>query len=180
LAAGEPIAGENTMAIWIDEQDNELHGAPLGDGRDAPIGDGRWILRDGRGCPCDMSTVGFLVEVNRELDGGARAYSLRQHPPRGNQSGEPRLEGWCGSWNNVSTYGCGLARIVRQARNGRLCLARVAPSLAILTELGYPELYEDGNEPIADRLECFTTAQLRDELARRDNSLATKLGVPGR
>jgi hypothetical protein len=123
MAAGEPIAGENTMsAIWIDDDNCEFH----------------W----------DSDGIGFLVETHRELDGGARTYSLRQHPPRGNQSGAPRLEGWCGSWNNVSTYGRGLARVARRAHNGRLCLARVPATPGLLDELGYPELAElDAVEP---------------------------------
>lgn len=155
------------MAIWIDEGNNELHGAPLGNGQDAPIGDGERCCEDARGRKTDMSTVGFLVEVDRELDGGARTYSLRQHPPRGNQSGAPTLEGWCGSWNNVSTYGRGLARIVRQARNGRICLARVPASAAMLEYLGYPELHDDIGSGCGPDLEATTDEQLLEELQRR-------------
>lgn len=126
-----------------------------------------WIDDENCEFPFGSFRIGFLVEVDREQDGGAKTYSLRQHPARGNQSGAPTLEGWCGSWNNVSTYGRGLARVARQAKNGRLCLARVPATPGLLDELGYPEL--------ADELEESTES----EASRRDrwHSMLTEMGI---
>jgi hypothetical protein len=104
------------MAIWIDEHDNET-------------------LDDG--------DVGFLVEKTDSNHGCVSHYILRTQPARTNRSHEPMLTGWCGSYNNVSTDADGLAKVVRRAKNGRLCLARVTPTAALLEELGYPELATD-------------------------------------
>jgi hypothetical protein len=53
--------------------------------------------------------------------------------------------GWCGSYNDLSTSGCGMARVVRVARNGRALVETLAgyDLAAALDELGYPELYPD-------------------------------------
>jgi hypothetical protein len=124
-----------------------------------------WI--DDDNCEITSGRIGFLVETDRELDGGAKTYSLRAHPARGNQSGAPTLDGWCGSWNNVSTYGRGLARVARQAKNGRLCLARVPATPALLDELGYPELSDELEEPT------------ESEASRRDrwHSMLVEMGI---
>ena len=106
------------MSIWIDEDNCELN----------YNGD-------------DVGDAGFLV--CRTSEHGVETYSLRRRPAHTNSSHEPRLDGWCGSWNNVSTDACGLARVARQAKNGRLCLAKVTPTPELLEELGYPELCDE-------------------------------------
>jgi hypothetical protein len=85
--------------------------------------------------------VGFLVCVTSER--GHEHYSLGDRPAHGNNGGGPQLTGWCGSYNNVSTNADGLAKVARRAKNGRVCLARVTPTAALLEELGYPELATD-------------------------------------
>ncbi len=82
--------------------------------------------------------MGFLVRISPQ--GEADRYQLRDTPAYTNQSREPRLDGWCGSWNNTSTSGMGIVEKV--ARNGR-ALVRLLDGpelLAALEELGYPEL----------------------------------------
>jgi hypothetical protein len=91
---------------------------------------------------CDLlEGIGFLASSHDNNQRGARTvYYLRQHPGRTNMSGEPKLCAWLGETNNVSRNACGLARVVRIAKNGRVCLARVEATPELLEELGYPEL----------------------------------------
>lgn len=90
----------------------------------------------------EVGSVHFLVEISK--DGGYTRYELRDTPPYTNQSREPKLNGWCGSFNNVATYGKGLAKVIRVAKNGRVLVESVArdceEAQATLDELGYPEL----------------------------------------
>lgn len=64
----------------------------------------RWIGPDPM---LSVGNTGFLIEHYNELSGGSR-FELRDTPPYTNQSHQPRLSGWCGTWNNVGTYGHGL------------------------------------------------------------------------
>lgn len=85
--------------------------------------------------------VGFLVEVSNPVARWERL-ELRDIPAHTNQSREPQLHGWCGSWNDTSTNALGLWRVVEIKANGR---AKIEPvegdALAeALEELGYPEL----------------------------------------
>lgn len=88
-----------------------------------------------------VGEIGFLIENNDENNASSRYY-LRDTPAHTNQSHEPRLHGWCGSWNNVGTYGCGMVRVERVAKNGRAFVRELegAELTAALDELGYPEL----------------------------------------
>lgn len=66
-----------------------------------------------------VGTVGFLVENSHNTKGYAN-FTLRDTPPRTNQSHEIRVHGWCGTYNDLATYGKGIARIVRVFKNGRV------------------------------------------------------------
>lgn len=105
------------MALWIDGYDVEPMESQVG-------------------------AVGFLVERTDENRGGAVRYLLRDHPPRTNRSHQPRLRGWCGTTNNICVHGCGLARISRIAKNGRVCLTTIPAGTQAeadaLETLGYP------------------------------------------
>ena len=54
----------------------------------------------------------------------------------------PRLIGWCGSYNNISTSGCGVWKVTRIAKNGRMLIqeATAEEVEAFLEEMGYPDL----------------------------------------
>lgn len=88
-----------------------------------------------------IGTVGFLIESDNPYSGSARAY-LSDRPAHTNQSNEPRLSGWCGSYNDVSTYGRGLWRVVKILPNGRVKIEEVIGEdlASALEDLGYPEL----------------------------------------
>lgn len=94
-----------------------------------------------------VGLVGFLVEISNRLQGRDR-YELRDTPPTTNQSYQPRLYGWCGSYNDTNTHGRGLWRVERVARNGRAFVVELSGSelAAGLEELGYPELLEQAKE----------------------------------
>lgn len=87
--------------------------------------------------------TGFLVETSHATKGWTR-YQLRDWPAKTNQSFEPRLHGWCGSHNDVSTNGRGVARAERVAKNGRALVKILegAEAIAALEDLGFPELAE--------------------------------------
>jgi hypothetical protein len=85
--------------------------------------------------------TGFLVEKSNEVRGWTR-YELRDIPAHTNQSNEPRLHGWCGTNNDLATFGRGLVRVTRVARNGRAFVVELKGDelQAGLEELGYPDL----------------------------------------
>jgi hypothetical protein len=82
----------------------------------------------------------FLIQIDHPQR-DAR-YELRDTPAITNQSLQPTLHGWCGSYNDTSTFGCGVVEVVRVARNGRLFVRELEGEAlsAALEELGYPEL----------------------------------------
>ena len=90
----------------------------------------------------DVGSIHFLIRISKA--GGFTRYDLRDTPAYTNQSQEPTLDGWCGTYNDVATYGQGLAKVVRIAKNGRVLLTRVDPQSdegqAYLEEMGYPDL----------------------------------------
>jgi hypothetical protein len=85
------------------------------------------------------ASVGFLVRFDNVLRGTER-YALRLLPAHTNQSNEPRLHGWCGTYNDIETHACGLARVSRVAGNGRVLLVPVEATAELLESMGYPEL----------------------------------------
>lgn len=85
------------------------------------------------------SKVGFLVRHDHLLH-GTSVYSLTQRPAHTNRSHEPRLTGWCGSYNDISTHACGLGRISRVTGNDRVQVVAVEATPELLESLGYPEL----------------------------------------
>lgn len=97
--------------------------------------------------PHAIGEEGFLVETSHTLKGWTR-YDLRDRPAITNMSNVPRLWGWCGTTNDVSTNAHGLGKVVAVARNGR---CRIEPITEpedirrILAELGYPDL--EGDQP---------------------------------
>lgn len=88
-----------------------------------------------------VGDVGFLIERSHERERWTR-YEIRHTPPYTNRSHEPKLFGWCGSYNGLSTSGVGLVRVMRVARNGRAFVEQLeGDDLATaLDELGYPDL----------------------------------------
>lgn len=99
----------------------------------------KWI--DGNGSE-KVGEKGFLVHIENKLKGSER-YELRDRPPHTNQSHKPMLSGWCGSYNDTSTWGRGVWKIVQVARNGRVQIAEVTDKAeleAFLNDYGYPEL----------------------------------------
>jgi hypothetical protein len=101
----------------------------------------RWI--DGSYDKADaIGDTGFLIQFSHEDTRGI-SYALRDTPAHTNQSHMPRLEGWCGTTNNVSTTALGAWSIVRVAKNGRILIQQITdPDLlaAFLEEHGYPDL----------------------------------------
>lgn len=98
----------------------------------------RWIGPDDR-LAVDM--VGFLWCKSNSLQGWER-WTLEDRPPYTNQSHQPRLTGWCGTYNDIATHASGVWKVVRMARNGRAFI-RALQGVELrdaLNELGYPEL----------------------------------------
>lgn len=94
--------------------------------------------------PDDMLAVGqtgFLIEKTHSIDGWT-LFELRDLPAHTNVARMPKLHGWCGSWNDVSTYGRGVWRVERVARNGRALVRELEGDhlTAALEELGYPDI----------------------------------------
>lgn len=95
-----------------------------------------------------VGQTGFLVDISNLVRGWTR-YDLRDRPAQTNRSFAPRVWGWCGTENDVMTYANGIARVERVARNGR-ALVRILTgddAIAVLEELGYPELAEEVDPP---------------------------------
>ncbi|MBN8449489.1 MAG: hypothetical protein J0M13_10875 [Candidatus Accumulibacter sp.] len=88
-----------------------------------------------------VGAAGFLIEHQNSYV-GADHYSLSDTPAYTNVSHMPRLTGWCGTYNDLATYGCGAWRIVQQAKNGRMKIKELAGDdlRAFLEESGYPDL----------------------------------------
>lgn len=91
-----------------------------------------------------VGDVGFLVNTSHDTKGWD-TYQLRQHPPKTNQSFEPRVYGWCGTTNGVACYGRGLARVEKVAGNGRAYVRHLTAEEAtklLNEEFGYPDLVD--------------------------------------
>lgn len=91
-----------------------------------------------------VGDVGFLI-CNYNENTGSERWFLRDNPAHTNRSNVPRMLGWCGSYNNVSTSGCGVWKVIRIARSGRYLIEKATPDEVevFLEEVGYPDLTED-------------------------------------
>jgi hypothetical protein len=99
----------------------------------------------------EVGHVGFRIHQSNPIRHTATTL-LTQYPAHTNQSGQARLYGWCGSTNDTNTYAMGLAKVVRQGRNGRVQIVEVRALAAIkqfLEAVGYPALL--------DQLSAFET-----------------------
>ena len=92
----------------------------------------------------EVGMTGFLIHKSNSIAGWDR-YEIRDTPAHTNQSHKPRLKGWCGTYNDVATYGAGMVRVERVARNGRAFVRQLAGDdlEQALEELGYPDLTAD-------------------------------------
>jgi len=105
-----------------------------------------WIDGNGDEAP---GNVGFLVRISNEIGQGPDRTTLRDEPACTNQSCEPRVWGWCGTYNNTRCDACGVGRVVRVAGNGRVKVEQVedrASLKAFLEDVGYPELIDEALE----------------------------------
>lgn len=98
--------------------------------------------------PPAAGDYGFLIKKNHHTHCWMR-HELRDTPAYTNQSHEPMLYGWCGSHNDLSTYGAGVVRVVRVAHPGRLLVRELEGDAlrAVLDELGFPELMPEDDTP---------------------------------
>jgi len=90
----------------------------------------------------EVGHIGFLVRKSNPMR-HTEAVLLTDRPAYTNQSHEPRLYGWCGAWNDTNTYGDGIARVVRAAKNGRCQIVVVDEREeveAYLERVGFPDL----------------------------------------
>jgi hypothetical protein len=86
----------------------------------------------------------FLIR-KANLNGGGDRFELRDTPPKTNLSFEWRLDGWCGSYNNISTYGEGMVEVIKLASNGRLKVRNLTGDAlrSALDDFGFPELLSE-------------------------------------
>lgn len=92
-----------------------------------------------------VGEVGFLVRISNPFS-GREWYDLSDRPPYTNQSHQPRPRGWCGTYNNTGTYGEGVWKVTRVAKNGRAQIVEVTGRddlVAFLDEYGFPELLDE-------------------------------------
>jgi hypothetical protein len=89
----------------------------------------------------NVGDKGFLIKISNPVSHYER-YELRNTPPYTNQSHQPVLEGWCGSYNDTSTYGKGMWVVERMAKNGRAFIRKLEDEelFNALEEYGYPDL----------------------------------------
>lgn len=101
---------------------------------------GMWIGPDEN---LSVGDKGFLINTSNPIK-GTDTYFLRDTPAYTNQSHEPKLHGWCGSWNDTSTRGCGMWEVTRCAKNGRAYITEIEgwKLKEALEEFGYPELWD--------------------------------------
>lgn len=87
----------------------------------------------------EVGQTGFLIEHSHATQGWTR-HNLTMLPAHTNVSHQPKLNGWCGTWNDVATRAHGVWVVERIARNGRAFIRELeGESLrAALDDLGYP------------------------------------------
>lgn len=141
----------------------------------------KWIDGSERGN--EVGQVGFLIRKSNPVK-RFESFELRDTPPKKNQSFEPVLRGWCGSYNDLNTYGEGLWRVARVAKNGRAMLVELeGDELAdALDELGFPELMPKGEarqvylvEEVQDINSSRTPERIRAEDLSEAKSKATRM-----
>jgi len=83
----------------------------------------------------------FLICFHDENRGATR-YQMRLQPAYTNRSNEPKLNGWCGTYNNLSTTAFGAWKVAKIAKSGRYLLRSLEGQELkdFLNEMGYPEL----------------------------------------
>lgn len=89
-----------------------------------------------------VGAVGYLVHA-LNTSNGRETLSLRERPLRTNNSGKPRLRGWCGETDNISKTAQGIWRVVRMNRAGDRCqvVELTGADLAeFLATDGHPEI----------------------------------------
>jgi hypothetical protein len=97
----------------------------------------------------EVGTIGFRIDQSNPIRHTQRT-TLAQRPAHTNRSHEPRLYGWCGSWNDTHTDANGIWRVVRRAANGRVQIAEVTnreEMRLFLEQVGYPALLTQGDMP---------------------------------
>jgi hypothetical protein len=101
----------------------------------------RWIGPDET---LSLGDVGFLICFTSDNNGHSERWELRDTPAHTNQSNMPKLEGWCGSYNNRSTDAHGMGKVIRIAKNSRCLIEEIFDEelAAALELLGYPKLLE--------------------------------------
>lgn len=107
----------------------------------------KWVDGDGE---MTVGSKGFLTCNHHELKGWSR-YKLRDMPPKTNSSFEDRPYGWCGTYDNIATYGEGVWEVIRIAKNGRALLQEITDTETLagyLDETGYPDLLDEMLEHI--------------------------------
>ena len=89
----------------------------------------------------EVGDSAFLISFFNESTASTR-YVLRNTPAYTNRSNEPKLHGWCGTYNNIGTYGEGAWQVVRIAKSGRYLIKELTRSelILFLEDMGYPEL----------------------------------------
>lgn len=92
----------------------------------------------------EVGEVGFLVRTSNPVK-RSEWHELRNRPPRTNVSHQDTPRGWCGSYNDNSTSGLGVWKVIRVAKNGRAQIVEVTDRdelVAFLDECGFPDLIE--------------------------------------
>ena len=101
-----------------------------------------WINSNGQ--DYEVGQIGFLIKKSNPIR-HTESHILSQRPPSTNQSHQPRVHGWCGSWNDTNTYGLGVWRVARVCKNGRVQLTECANAQEVVTflaEVGFPDLLD--------------------------------------
>lgn len=91
----------------------------------------------------EPGSLAILVEHSHNLKGWLRPV-LQDEPPRTNQSHQPRLFGWCGTYNDEHIQADGVWEIVKYTQTSHRVYIRPVREPervnAYLEGIGYPEL----------------------------------------
>lgn len=108
----------------------------------------KWIDAENSEGRLQAGDMGFLVCQSNQLKGW-ETWTLRLDPARTNVSRQPRLHGWCGSYNDTATHAHGIAKVQRISASGaRACIELLSDddpeAVAFIEASGYPELITEG------------------------------------